>query len=261
MLLFQAGILGLLVGSFLNVVIVRLPLNLSVVRPRSFCPHCDKMISWYDNIPVISFCFLRGRCRACHEKISIRYPVVELLTMVLSLATYQHFQSAVPYLLYFLLFIAPMTAVIFIDLEHLIIPDAISLPGIISGLAVSLILSPLTAWKSVLFDRGLGILVGGGFLFLVGWGYEKLKKREGLGGGDVKLTAMFGAFFGWQAVIFILLMASVVGTVVGVFFILLKKKNWQYALPFGPFLVIAAFLYLFWGQNLLYWYLNLFKTI
>ncbi len=257
-MLFQAGVLGLLIGSFLNVVIYRLPRGLSVVRPRSFCPHCDKMVSWYDNIPVISFCLLGGRCRSCHEKISPLYPVVELLTMFLSLATYQHFQSVVPYLSYFLLFVAPMTAVVFIDLEHRIIPDLISLPGIVSGLSVSLWLAPRIEWKTVLLDRGLGVLVGGGFLFLVGVGYEKLKKREGLGGGDVKLAAMFGAFFGWQAVLFILLIASLVGTLVGGGFILFKNKNWQYELPFGPFLVIAALLYLFWGENLLYWYLNLF---
>jgi len=242
------GVFGACIGSFLNVVIVRLPKGESIVRPRSRCPSCGAGIAWYDNIPVLSFLLLLGKCRRCKKSISPRYLLVELLAAGLALATLAHERQVSTFLVYYCLFVAPLLTVIFIDLERRIIPNEISLSGIVIGLVI----------MHAFWDSLLGILVGGGFLFLVGWIYEKLKKKEGLGGGDVKLAAMFGAFFGWQAVIFILLMASVLGSIVGLVLIAVMKKNWQTILPFGPFLVLGAYLYYFFGPPILHWYLNLF---
>ena len=257
MLFAIALIFGLLVGSFLNVVIHRVPLEESIVKPRSHCPQCNKTIAWYDNIPLVSFILLRGRCRHCRKKISPRYFLVEILTGLTALYTYFYFRDPVLSLAYFCFLLAPLIAVIFIDLQHRIIPNVISLPGILIGVAVHYLAAPPLMEKEALIDSLIGILVGGGFLFAVAWGYEKIKKREGLGGGDVKLAAMLGAFFGWQGVLMILLIASVLGSVIGLAVVALKK-DWQYAIPFGPFLALAAFFQLFWGRTILAWYLGLF---
>lgn len=256
--LILAGFFGLCVGSFLNVVIHRLPLGQSLIKPsRSYCPHCQHTIAWYDNIPLLSFLWLKAKCRHCKQSISIQYFVVELLALFLSLATFVYFKNLILYFAYFCLLVAPLLAIIFIDLKHRIIPDPISLSGIPAGVLVHYLDAPPTWEKQALIESGIGILVGGGFLFLVAFAYEKLKKKEGLGGGDVKLAAMLGAFFGWQAVLMILLISSVLGSVIGLIVVTLKK-NWQYALPFGPFLAIAAYLQLFFGSPILNWYLSLF---
>lgn len=248
---------GLCIGSFLNVVIYRLPKGKSVVTPRSFCPACEHAIPWYDNIPLFSFLWLKGKCRHCKAPISFQYFFVELLTALFSLATWVFFQDLVLYFAYFCLFIAPLIAVIFIDLQHRIIPNEISLSGILFGIALHAFEAPLFFVKEALFDSILGVFVGGGFLYLVAWGYEKIKKREGLGGGDVKLAAMCGAFFGWQSVLMILLVASVLGSLIGLIVVSIKK-DWRYALPFGPFLAVAGFMQLFFGRQILQWYLSLF---
>ncbi|MDO8527342.1 MAG: prepilin peptidase [Deltaproteobacteria bacterium] len=254
---FFAGFFGLCVGSFLNVVICRVPKGESIVKPRSHCPQCDHLIAWYDNIPLLSFLVLKAKCRHCKTPIPIQYFGVELLTCLLSLLCYAWFHTLLLYFAWFCLLVAPLVAVIFIDLEHRIIPDSISLPGILAGVLVHFIDSPPDWEKQALIESGLGILAGGGFLFLIAWGYEKIKKREGLGGGDIKLAAMLGAFFGWQAVLMILLMASILGSIIGLLVISIKK-DWDYALPFGPFLAISAYLQLFLGQPILQWYLSLF---
>ena len=256
-LVFFAAIFGLCVGSFLNVVIYRLPLGLSIVTPRSRCPACEHPIAWYDNIPLLSWLLLAGKCRHCGSAISFRYFLVELLAGVLSVATFFYFQDLVLYFAYFCFLIAPLLAIIFIDLDHRIIPDSISLPGIGAGVLVHYLDSFPGEGGSAFLDSVAGILVGGGFLFLVAFAYEKIKKKEGLGGGDVKLAAMLGAFFGWKQVLMILLISSVLGSIVGLVIISIKK-NWQYAIPFGPFLAVAAYLQLFFGTPILYWYLSLF---
>lgn len=253
-----AALFGLIVGSFLNVVIHRMPLEQSIVKPRSYCPRCKHFIAWHDNIPVLSYLFLLGKCRHCHEAISIRYLAVEVLTGLVSVQAFLYFdRSPLFYFAYFCLLLAPLLALVFIDLKHRIIPDAISLPGILIGVAVHYLDAPPGWEMRTLLDSLIGIAVGGGFLFLVAFAYEKVKKREGLGGGDVKLAAMLGAFFGWQPVLMILLIASVLGSLVGLV-VVLVKKNWQYALPFGPFLAVSAYVQLFWGDRLLRWYLGLF---
>lgn len=254
---FAVLLFGACIGSFLNVCIYRLPLGRSVVAPRSHCPRCRKQLSWYDNIPFLSYIILQGHCRHCGEKISARYLIVEGLTALLSVATYAHFQNLPEYLIYFCFLVAPLIVVTFIDLEHKLIPDVISIPGIVAGAMARLTFmhGPLTP---VLVDIILGILVGGGFLCIVAISYELLKKQEGLGGGDVKLACMLGAFFGWKAIIFILLASSILGSIVGLFLIFVLKKGLKFAMPFGPFLVAAAYIYLFFGEKILSWYMGLF---
>lgn len=251
------AIFGACVGSFLNVCIYRLPRGRSIVKPQSHCPRCRSNISWYDNIPIISYIILLGHCRNCRHKITPRYIIVEAITTILSVATFIHFGALSQYLIYFCFLVAPLVVVTFIDLEHRLIPDIISIPGVVAG-AMARLAFTQDSWTPVLVDIILGILVGGGFLCIVGLGYEWLKKEEGLGGGDVKLACMLGAFFGWKAVIFILLVSSLLGSLVGLFLIFVLRKGLKYAMPFGPFLVGAAYIYLFWGEKILRWYLGLF---
>lgn len=253
-----AGFLGACIGSLLNVCIVRIPNEESIVWPPSHCRHCDHHISWWENIPVISYIVLRGRCRECHHPISPRYPIVELLTIGFSVAAWWRFHDARLYLAYFFLLIAPLIVISFIDIAHRIIPDVISIPGIVAGFAINALLAGRKGYGDAAIDSFLGIIIGGGFLFLVATAYEKIKKIEGLGGGDVKLAAMLGAFFGWRASIFILLVSSVVGSLFGLVLILIMKKNTKYAIPFGPFLAIGGLVYLFFGQRIINFYLGLF---
>lgn len=250
-----AALFGLIVGSFLNVCIYRLPREESIVRPRSHCPGCQVLIRWYENIPVLSYLFLRGKCRHCGRRISLRYPVVEILTAVLSVVIVLRFPSPAHYIAYFLFLSAPLLVITFIDLEHLIIPDVIVWPGIGLGLIVHLYLSPAPI-VTALTDSLIGIAVGGGSLFLLGWVYEHMRGRVGLGLGDAKLAAMLGAFFGWRAIIFLLLLSSITGTVVGLSYILLRRHSLTHPIPYGPFLALAAWIYLFYGSQLLNWYLG-----
>ncbi|HEX5036210.1 MAG TPA: prepilin peptidase [bacterium] len=250
-----ACLLGLLVGSFLNVCIHRLPKGQSVVIPRSYCPDCGRFIRWYDNVPLFSYLALGGRCRACKRPISLRYPLVESLTAALSLGVALKFGPTWAYVFYFLLLAAPLVAVTFIDLGHKIIPDIITLPGIAAGVGATLVLSGLPP-VAALSQSVLGLLAGGGTLFAISWLYEKLRRQEGIGGGDVKLAAMLGAFFGWKAVFVILFLASLLGSVVGIALVAARPKKSQPAIPFGPFLSAAALIYLFVGKQLIHWYLT-----
>ena len=246
MLSFFVALFGALVGSFLNVVIVRLPEEGgSVVFPPSHCPVCKKSIAWYDNIPLLSFLLLRGRCRQCGVRISWRYPLVEGATAPLALALYLHFGPTILFPIYFL-FCAALIAVIFIDFQHQIIPDVISLPGIVLGFGLSFV-NPFVAWQ----DAGLGVLFGGGSFYLVALVYYLLTKREGMGGGDIKLLAMIGAFLGWQALPFVVFGSSLLGTVAGVGAMIKQRKGGKTVIPYGPFLAIAALLYLFFRQEIL----------
>lgn len=163
-----------------------------------------------------------------------------------------------PYIFYYLFLAAPLIVITFIDIEHKIIPDVITIPGIVVGAASSFLLMH-GEWKAIGVNVALGIFVGGGFLALVGFGYEWLKKREGIGGGDIKLAAMFGAFFGWKAVVFILFMSALAGSLVGVVFLVAFRKGLKYAIPFGPFLAAGAMVYLFWGDIIIGWYLGLLR--
>ncbi|RJQ78573.1 MAG: prepilin peptidase [Desulfobacteraceae bacterium] len=246
-------LLGMCVGSFLNVCIYRLPAGRSIIQPASACTGCHTPIRWYDNIPVLSYIFLRGRCRTCHSAISPRYPIVELLTGSFALAIWLRFGTHPPTAAVYFVFIAALLVITFIDIDHRIIPDVISLPAIPAGLALSFFLPPVS-W----LDSLLGIVVGGGSLFIVAWGYHLLTGKEGMGGGDIKLLAMIGAFIGWQGVLFTIMASSFTGTAVGLAVMLRARKDMKMAVPFGPFLAIGAILYLFFGPRWIEWYLHRF---
>ncbi len=252
-----AGIFGACVGSFLNVCIQRLPYGESIAWPPSHCRRCSRRLAWWENIPIVSYLMLRGRCRGCRGRISPIYPIVEVLSTLLSLACWHHLQDIPLYFAYFLLLVGPLIVVTFIDLEHRIIPNVISLPGIAAGFLVHMLESGQPFLAQAALDSTIGAVVGGGFLFVVAIAYEKLKKRDGLGGGDIKLAAMLGAFFGWRAVIFILLMASLIGSIFGIAAILIMRKKLTFEIPFGPFLSAAGLIYLFFGTALINWYLSL----
>lgn len=247
-------IFGALVGSFLNVCIYRLPKNESVVFPASHCPNCDYQIRWYDNIPMLSYLFLRGSCRKCGTRISPQYPVVEFLNGALALALFLRFGLGFPYAVLFVL-CSSLVVITFIDLEHQIIPDVISLPGIVVGFVCSFFI-PGFGWLNSL----IGIVAGGGSLLLVAYGYQLIAKKDGMGGGDIKLLAMLGAFLGWKAVLFIIFAASLIGSIVGVSLMLAQKKDSTLAIPFGPFLATGALLYIFYGRQIIFWYLTIGKA-
>jgi len=243
-------ILGTLVGSFLNVCILRLPKEESIVWPGSHCPQCKNPIKFYDNIPLISYLLLKGRCRDCHRPISFQYPLIEGITGLASLILFMKFGPSLSYLLYFI-FVAALIVITVIDLYHQIIPDVISLPGIGVGLLASLIIPQIT-----LFNSLIGILLGGGSLFLVATVYHWLFKREGMGGGDVKLLAMIGGFLGWKAVILTILLGSLIGSMIGIMVMVLKEKDFKYAIPFGPFLSVGAVISLLYQNEIIFWYLQ-----
>lgn len=247
-ILFIIFCMGACIGSFLNVCIWRVPRSESIVSPGSRCPQCSTPIRFYDNIPILSYILLMGKCRHCKSGISIRYPLVEGLTGVLAMAAAFRFGLTLDFLIYFI-FISVLVTVTFIDLDLQIIPDVISLPGIPIGLAASLVLTTVTFKDSL-----IGALVGGGSLFLVAWGYYYFTKKEGMGGGDIKLLAMIGAFIGWQGVFFTIFIASAVGSVTGAILMLFAKKDLKFAVAFGPFLALGALAYLFVGPELIDWY-------
>jgi leader peptidase (prepilin peptidase)/N-methyltransferase len=249
MIIFFVFLLGAILGSFLNVCIVRLPKHESLIRPSSHCPHCNKPIKFYDNIPIVSYIILGGKCRSCKNPISLRYPVVEALTGLMSVALFMKYGPTVQFLL-FLLFYAALLVITFIDLSHQIIPDAISIPGIPFGIGASFFI-PTVSWLESL----LGILVGGGLLFLIAVGYKWITGRDGMGGGDIKLLAMMGAWLGWKAIPFIILASSLIGLLVGGGSGLLLKKGLRAKIPFGPFLAIASLIYIFFGPEVIRWYI------
>jgi leader peptidase (prepilin peptidase)/N-methyltransferase len=245
---------GAAVGSFLNVVIYRLPEGQSVVTPRSHCTRCGTTIAWYDNLPVLSWLLLRGRCRSCHAAFSARYPLVELLTGLLLLALVVRFGVGLE-LLFSFYFACSLLVVTYIDLDHRLIPDRITLPGIAAGLVLALLAPGEARWMAVQ-SWAIGTLVGGGILWLVAWGYHVATGREGMGGGDVKLLAMIGAFLGWQGVLLTLLLSSFIGSAIGVLVMIRQGADSKLAIPFGPFLALGAIIALFWGDRIVSWYIS-----
>ncbi|MGE3508501.1 MAG: A24 family peptidase, partial [Vicinamibacterales bacterium] len=240
---------GAVIGSFLNVCIYRLPRGRSVVWPASACPSCQRALSWYENVPVLAWLALRGRCRTCRTPISVRYPVVELLTGAMCAAALWYYGPTVLFVSRFV-FGCALIVLFAIDLEHQLLPNVITLPGIVVGFLFSLATGP--GWLSSL----LGILVGGGVLFGVAEAYYRIRHEEGLGMGDVKMLAMVGAFLGWPATLMTLMMGSVAGSVVGMAMIVLRRGDMKYALPFGTFLAMGAALSATVGPHLLDWYLQ-----
>jgi len=238
-----AFIFGTAVGSFLNVCIFRLPEQKSIIKPSSQCPYCHHAIRYRDNIPIISFVLLRGRCRDCGNKISFRYPLVEFISGIMSLLLFLKFGFSLQFFIFFI-FTAVLIVITFIDLDHQIIPDVLTLPGIpLFFLAAVFLIN--VSWKEAL----LGLLIGGGVLFMIAFVYELISKREGMGGGDIKLLAMIGGFFGWKSLIFILLFSSFAGAVIGIAAMIINKQDMKYAIPFGPFLSAAAIAHIFLGND------------
>jgi leader peptidase (prepilin peptidase)/N-methyltransferase len=243
--------LGLAVGSFLNVCIHRIPRSQSLVRPPSRCPACEYQLRWFDNIPVASYAAILGRCRKCRTRISIRYPLVELATMALFVVHGEVFGwSAL--LVPRLLFACAMVVLFAIDLEHHLLPNVITLPGIAIGLISSSVLPP------GLVDALLGVALGGGVLWLIGEAYYRFSGHEGMGGGDVKMLAMIGAFLGWKLVLVTLVLSSVAGSMIGVFVILIKRGGLKYALPYGTFLALGALTASLAGERIVNWYTSLY---
>jgi leader peptidase (prepilin peptidase)/N-methyltransferase len=242
-------LIGACVGSFLNVCIYRIPAHKSIVYPGSTCPICQTPIKFYDNIPILGYLILKGRCRFCGTSIAIRYLIIESLVGLLALCVVLKFGVTFTGLIYFM-FIAALIVITFIDIDHQIIPNEISLPGIAAGLVFSFFIPTLTFSNSL-----IGIIAGGGSLWLVATLYLLLTHREGMGFGDVKLLAMIGAFIGWKGVVVTIFTGSAIGTIVGITTMLIKRKDMKMAIPFGPFLSIGAIIYLFFGQALINWYL------
>lgn len=242
---------GMCIGSFLNVCIYRLPESKSIADPpRSICPSCKSHIRFYDNIPVLSYIWLKGRCRNCDTPISFRYPLVEMMSGSFAVGLLLTFGLSLESLVYFV-FISSLLIITFIDLDHKIIPDIISLPGIPIGLVASFALPTITFKASA-----LGLLIGGGSLWFVAWAYNLIAHRDGMGGGDIKLLAMIGTIIGWQGVIFTVFASSVMGSCVGITMMLIKGKNMKFAIPFGPFLSIGAIAYVFFGSQFIAWYFS-----
>jgi leader peptidase (prepilin peptidase) / N-methyltransferase len=240
-------IFGTIVGSFLNVCIHRLPLRKSLMWPGSHCPHCQAPVKPYDNIPILGYLWLRGRCRSCKAAISIQYPVVELITGAVFLGAYLLFDSPAV-LVVRLLFACAMIVLFVIDLEHRILPDVITLPGIALGFLFSLFLPP--GWR----DSLIGIVLGGGSLWLLGEVYFRVRHEEGMGFGDVKMLAMIGAFLGWKLMLLTLVLGSFLGSIVGVAIIALNRGDMKYALPFGTFLALGAVAAATVGERIVQWY-------
>lgn len=274
-----AGIFGAIIGSFLNVVIHRVPLEESVVFPNSRCPSCGAVIAFYDNIPVLSWLVLRGKCRGCKGRISFRYPAVELLTAALFVGVAWHagFSAALPF---DLVFCSALLALVFIDAEHMILPNVITYPGIVFAVVARIAIPYLTGtlhfddlpslsqgaladtpiWVTSLACAVIGALIGGGSLWLMGWTWEKLRGIEAMGLGDVKMMFMVGAYLGWRLTILTIFVGVLSGSIIGIFLMARQReRNMQMLLPFGVFLGIGAIAALLFGAPLVEWYAGQFR--
>jgi leader peptidase (prepilin peptidase)/N-methyltransferase len=245
-----AAVFGALVGSFLNVCIYRLPLGRSIVWPASACTSCGRGLSWYENVPLVSYVVLRGRCRTCGGAISGRYPAVEVLTAAMFALGWWHYGPG-PLLVSRLTFGCVLIVLFAIDLEHHLLPNVITVPGIGAGFVFSWLTEP--GWMASL----IGIAVGGGILWVIAEGYYRIRHEEGLGMGDVKMLAMIGAFIGWKLTIVTLMLASFSGSFIGLGLIVTRRGGMKYALPFGTFLALGAAIAVTMGPALLNWYLDL----
>ena len=242
---------GIMFGSFLNVVIYRLPLDKSIVKPRSSCPQCGNQIKTRDNIPILSYLLLGGKCRNCKAKIPVRYPIVEFLGGALSVFAIYHFGLSMRGFETMALSLA-FIAIFYIDLDHTIIPDLITIPGSVIGFGISFIPGAFIDWRQSL----IGLLIGGGLFFLVGLIGQFIFKKEALGLGDVKFAAMLGAFIGWQNLLLTLILASFFGSIIGIAAIYLQGKGRQSYIPFGPFLVLGAWISIYFGDSIFRAYLD-----
>lgn len=250
--LLTVTLFGLCIGSFLNVCAYRLPLGQSVVHPRSRCTTCDRTLTWIDNLPVLSWVVLGGKCRTCKSPVSVMYPTVEIVTAMIFVITYLTYGLTVLSLVR-VVFACALIVLFVTDLQHKILPNVITLPGIIIGFVCSFFLPP--GWMSSL----IGLVVGGGFLLAIAEAYHRIRGQEGLGMGDVKLLAMIGAFLGWKLVLLTLVFASFTGSLVGGLMIASGRGTMKYELPFGTFLAVGAVLAATWGDPVAEWYFAFYK--
>jgi leader peptidase (prepilin peptidase) / N-methyltransferase len=274
-----AGVFGAIIGSFLNVVIHRVPLEESIVFPNSRCPSCGAVIAFYDNIPVLSWMMLGAKCRGCKERISFRYPAVELLTGALFVAVAWH-DGLSPALPFNLVFVSALVALIFIDAEHMILPNVITYPGMLFAVIARLAIPYLTGtlyfddlpslahgafagmpvWVTSLAGAAIGALIGGGSLWLMGWTWEKLRGIEAMGLGDVKMMFMVGAYLGWRLTILTIFVGVLSGSIIGVGMMARQRdRNMQMLLPFGIFLGLGAIGALLVGRYVVEWYAGQFR--
>jgi len=274
MMVFTALLFGLVIGSFLNVCIVRLPSGRSVSKPASHCPRCKEPIRFYDNIPLISFILLRAKCRKCGEPISWRYPLVELINGLFYVWVVREFGFGGETVLIMIL-CSSLIVITFIDFDHQIIPDIITLPGMLVGLSFApFYLYPLTdplpfhlgnllphagLYLTAFLNSLIGLLAGAVPLFAVGWIWERLRHVEAMGGGDVKLMGMIGSFLGWKGALLTIMLGALTGSVGGILLILLKRHKMDKVIPFGPFLAFGAVMTAFYGSAIISWYLNLIR--
>jgi leader peptidase (prepilin peptidase) / N-methyltransferase len=274
-----AGVFGAIIGSFLNVVVHRVPIDESIVFPNSRCPSCGAAIAFYDNIPILSYIVLGAKCRHCKEHISFRYPAVELLTAALFVAVAWHdgLSAALPF---DLVFTSALLALVFIDAEHMILPNVITYPGIVFALVARVAIPYLTGtpyfedlpslsqgtlaglpiWVTSLAGALIGALLGGGSLWLMGWVWEKLRGIEAMGLGDVKMMFMVGAYLGWRLTILTIFVGVLTGSVIGIFLMVRSgRRNMQMLLPFGVFLGLGAIAALLFGAPIVMWYAGQFR--
>jgi len=243
-------IVGAMLGSFFNVCIYRLPRNESIITPHSHCPNCKTKIKIWENIPIISYFILKGKCHYCKIKIPIRYLIVEILTPILFLSLWYIFGKSIDFVIY-LLFISILIIITFIDLEHQLILDVLTYPMILIGLLISY-------FNKVFIPTLISGLIGGGIIFLIITIGSRIFKKEVMGGGDFKLALVIGIFLAnWEYTLISLFLASFLGSLVGIIFILLGKKKFGEYIPFGPYLASGAVITLFWGKNILDWYFKL----
>jgi len=274
-----AAVFGAIIGSFLNVVIHRVPLEESIVFPNSRCPSCGAVIAFYDNIPVLSYVVLRAKCRSCKERISFRYPAVELLTaaMFVAIAWHDGLSAALPF---DLVFVSALLALVFIDAEHMILPNAITYPGIVFALVARVAIpyvsgtphfddlpslsqgafANMPMWAASLAGGFIGALIGGGSLWLMGWTWEKLRGIEAMGLGDVKMMFMVGAYLGWRLTILTIFFGVLTGSIIGILLMAWQRqRNMQMLLPFGVFLGLGAVAALLFGAPVVEWYAGQFR--
>jgi leader peptidase (prepilin peptidase)/N-methyltransferase len=251
-LLVLSTIFGLVIGSFLNVCIHRIPLRMSLVSPPSRCPKCGRPVSWFDNIPVVSWILLSGKCRYCKNRISAQYPIVELATGLAFLAV-AWVTPPGPQLVARLIFVCLLIVLFGIDLEHQLLPNVITLPGIVIGLIFSVVAPP--GWQDAL----MGVVLGAGVLYAIAGAYYMVRREEGLGMGDVKMLAMIGAFLGWQAVLVTLVLSSFSGALVGLGLMASQRGSMKLALPYGTFLALGAVAAMLVGEPLVAWYVGFYR--
>jgi len=274
-----AAVFGAIIGSFLNVVIHRVPLEESIVFPNSRCPSCGAVIAFYDNIPVLSYVVLRAKCRSCKERISFRYPAVELLTaaMFVAIAWHDGLSAALPF---DLVFVSALLALVFVDAEHMILPNAITYPGIVFALVARVAIpyvsgtphfddlpslsqgafANMPMWAASLAGGFIGALIGGGSLWLMGWTWEKLRGIEAMGLGDVKMMFMVGAYLGWRLTILTIFVGVLTGSIIGILLMAWQRqRNMQMLLPFGVFLGLGAVAALLFGAPVVEWYAGQFR--